>query len=134
MFHMSIWPRSYETDAFGHINNTVITGWFEAAREPIFRIFSPQMDLRSIPAILARVEVDFLAQVVLSSEVTLETVVGRLGNASFHVHQAAWQDGHNAARGKAVLVAFDYASQKPVRLADHFRGQLVAHQQALTPG
>ena len=30
-------PRFYETDAFGHINNTVITGWFETAREPIFR-------------------------------------------------------------------------------------------------
>jgi acyl-CoA thioester hydrolase len=35
MFSVNITPRFYETDAFGHINNTVIAGWFEAGRAPI---------------------------------------------------------------------------------------------------
>ncbi len=36
MFTATFSPRFYETDAFGHVNNTVVTGWFETAREPIF--------------------------------------------------------------------------------------------------
>jgi acyl-CoA thioester hydrolase len=39
MFRMTVTPRFYETDALGHINNTVMAGWFEAAREPVFRFF-----------------------------------------------------------------------------------------------
>lgn len=42
MFTLSLTPRFYETDAFGHINNTVITGWFETAREPVF-VYSTQV-------------------------------------------------------------------------------------------
>ena len=45
MLATSISPRFLETDALGHINNTVLPMWFEAAREPVFRMFSPELDL-----------------------------------------------------------------------------------------
>jgi len=61
MFSTAISPRVYETDAFGHINNTSVPGWFEKGREPLFRIFTPDLDIRKMPLILARMEVDFLA-------------------------------------------------------------------------
>ena len=32
MFELTVTPRFYETDAFGHVNNTVVTGWFETGR------------------------------------------------------------------------------------------------------
>ncbi len=35
MFKEIIQPRFNETDALGHINNTVLTQWFEGARDPI---------------------------------------------------------------------------------------------------
>lgn len=62
MFTTTVMPRFFETDAFGHVNNTVVGGWFETAREPIFRIFSPDMDIRQLSLILARTEVDFTTQ------------------------------------------------------------------------
>ncbi len=40
MLEMQIQPRFQETDALGHINNTVPAVWFESARDPLFRIFS----------------------------------------------------------------------------------------------
>jgi len=73
MFTLSITPRFYETDAFGHINNTVITGWFETAREPIFRIFNPNMEIKNLPLILARVEVDFVAQIYYGASIEIKT-------------------------------------------------------------
>jgi len=39
MISETIKPRFLETDALGHINNTVVPGWFEGARDPVFRWF-----------------------------------------------------------------------------------------------
>jgi acyl-CoA thioester hydrolase len=126
MFSMTVNPRFYETDAFGHINNTVISGWFETAREPIFRIFSPNLDIGQMSLILARVEIDFVAQTHYGKPVELRTGIERIGRSSFVVAQEAWQEGQCVARGKAVQVYFDFASQKSDVLPEHIREQLAA--------
>lgn len=82
MFTLSITPRFYETDAFGHINNTVITGWFETAREPVFRLFNPSMEIKNLPLILARVEVDFVAQIYYGADIEIKTWIEQIGNSS----------------------------------------------------
>lgn len=45
MFKEIIKPRFNETDALSHINNTVLTAWFEGARDPIFKLFTPDLDV-----------------------------------------------------------------------------------------
>jgi acyl-CoA thioesterase FadM len=35
MFKETIQPRFNETDALGHVNNTVLTKWFEGVVDPI---------------------------------------------------------------------------------------------------
>ena len=55
--------RFCETDALQHVSNTALVAWFEAAREPIFRMFTPELDLQNWPLILASYKVDFLAQI-----------------------------------------------------------------------
>lgn len=131
MFTMTFNPRFYETDAMGHINNTVFNQWFETAREPIFRLFSPGTDPKLINLILARTEVDFVAQTRYGSLVEVRTWIERIGNASFVVLHEAWQDGKCTARGKAVQVAFDHAAQRSHRIPDAHRAELERH---LAPG
>lgn len=127
MFTTKFTPRFYETDAFGHVNNTVVAGWFEAAREPIFRIVTPEMDIKKLSLILARIEIDFVAQISYGHEVTVTTAVEKLGNSSFSVLHEAWQHGVLCARGRAVQVYFDFATQKSGRLPDALREQLSKH-------
>ena len=127
MFSTTVMPRFYETDAFGHVNNTVVSGWFETAREPIFRIFSPGMDIRQLSLILARTEVDFVAQIYYGTEVTLTTAIEKLGNSSFVVAQEAWQNDVCVARGKAVQVYFNYETQKSEPLPIAIRAELEKH-------
>lgn len=127
MFTSTFAPRFYETDAFGHVNNTVVTGWFETAREPIFRIFTPEMDVKALKLILARVEVDFVAQIHYGADVTVRTGIEKLGNASFVVLHEASQHGAVVARGKAVQVYFDFGTQKSGRVPDVFRAELEKH-------
>lgn len=126
MFNATFMPRFYETDAFGHINNTVVSGWFETAREPVFRIFTPELDIKALSLILARVEVDFVAQIHYGREVSVRTWIERVGTSSFVVCHEASQDGHVVARGKAVQVYFDFALQKS--------GPLPAKERAVLEG
>ncbi|MDO8331388.1 MAG: thioesterase family protein [Fluviicoccus sp.] len=127
MFTTAFSPRFYETDAFGHVNNTVVTGWFETAREPIFRIFTPDMDIKALSMILARVEVDYVAQIHYGSEVTVNTGIEKIGNSSFTVWHEAFQKGVVVARGRAVQVHFDFAGQKSSPLPEHLRLALEQH-------
>ncbi len=126
MFSVNITPRFYETDAFGHINNTVIAGWFEAGRAPIFKIFTPAMDIQQLTLILARIEIDFVAQTHYGHDVTIKTGIERVGNSSFVVIQEAWQNDVLVAKGKAVQVYFDFKTQKSDRIPDQQRTQLEA--------
>lgn len=132
MFSTRVSPRFYETDAFGHVNNTVVTGWFETAREPIFRIFTPEMDIKALTLILARIEVDFVAQIHYGHEVELRTGIEKIGTKSFTVWHEAWQQGVLAARGRAVQVYFDFATQQSGPLPEQQRAALAQHLSAPT--
>lgn len=127
MFAVTISPRVYETDAFGHINNTVVPGWFEKGREPLFRLFTPDLDLRKLPLIIARIEVDFLAELHFGSDVEIRGWVKKIGNTSFHVLQEAWQNGVCGARGVCVQVHFDYAGKRAVPIKEALRIALEQH-------
>lgn len=127
MFELCVRPRFYETDAFGHINNTTVSGWFETAREPLFEIFAPTLDPRALNLILARTEIDFIAQLHYGADVLIRTGIERIGNSSFVVLHQAWQKDVLAARGKAVQVCFDHQTQKSTPLSAEYRQQLEAH-------
>jgi acyl-CoA thioester hydrolase len=127
MFYFELQPRFSDTDALGHISNTTLPVWFEQARMPLFRIFHPTLDVKSWPLIIARVEIDFVAQSFWHLPVEVRTGVGKVGNSSFQVVQEAWQDGKQIARGKAVLIHFDYETEKSVPISEEIRSQLTEH-------
>ncbi|MEE4252135.1 MAG: thioesterase family protein [Alcanivoracaceae bacterium] len=127
MFELRVRPRFYETDAFGHINNTTVSGWFETAREPLFEMFAPTLDPAALNLILARTAIDFIAQLHYGADVVIRTAIERIGNSSFVVVHEAWQKDMLAARGKAVQVCFDHQTQKSRPLSDSQRQQLQAH-------
>lgn len=126
MHRLVITPRFYETDAFGHINNTVVAGWFETGRAAVFELFADPDRPAVMPLILARIEVDFVGQIYYGADVEIRTRVGDLGNSSFEVLQEAWQKETLVARGRAVQVHFDHATQRSAPLPDDKRKLLEA--------
>ena len=126
MFSMNITPRFYEIDAHGHINNTVITGWFEAVWVPIFEMFAPVTDLKHLPLMLARIEIDFVAQTDYEHDVTIKTDIEYVGSSSFFINQEAWQNDVLVTICKAVQVYFDLNTQKSAPIPDLQRAQLEA--------
>jgi len=122
----SIQPRFNETDALGHINNTVVAAWFEGARDPVFRLFTPDLNPAQWRLILAKFSVEFHAELFYGSPVEIQTTVSRVGSSSFDVTQEAWQQGKRCASGVAVLVQYDFNSKSSVILTEILRKQLLA--------
>ncbi|GAC30692.1 acyl-CoA thioesterase [Brumicola pallidula] len=120
--------RFYETDALQHVSNTVLVGWFETARLPIFKYFTPDLDLNNWPLILANYNVDFLEQIYLAGPVEVKTWISRVGNSSFVVYQELWQSNVKKAKGTTTLVRYDYASKKALRIPDDIRAKLEEHK------
>ncbi|MCV2886264.1 acyl-CoA thioesterase [Aestuariibacter sp. AA17] len=128
MFSQEYDVRFYETDALAHVSNTVLVGWFESAREPIFRIFNPSLDLTRWSLILASYKVDFHKQIFYGHAVEVRTYISRIGGASFDVHQEVWQQGEKCATGLTTMVHFDYQSQSSQPISDEVRAELQAHK------
>ncbi|NLN42873.1 MAG: acyl-CoA thioesterase [Methanosarcina sp.] len=129
MFSTTVSPRFGDIDGLGHVNNTVLPIWFEIGRNPIFRLFSPDLDLSPDVwhLILVRTEFDFLRQMYFRSEVEIRTFIAKIGNSSFTVGHEAWQEGELKVKGQAVLVYYDFKLQKAIPLPDSIREVLKAH-------
>lgn len=121
MLTYSLTPRFNDTDALGHINNASYSTWFEDARRPVFEYFIPDLDPKKWNLILARVEIDFLAQGEYQKSVEIKTSVEKIGNSSFVLLQEAYQDGKIICRGKSFLVHFNYELQKSEAIPSNIR-------------
>ena|SRR6056300_1663484 len=120
--------RFCETDALKHVNNTVVPQWFETAREPIFKVFNPTLDLTKWPLILASFTVDFVAQIHYGIDVEVRTGIARIGNSSFTVYQEVWQAEQLVAKGTTTMVHFDYTTNKSVPISEEHKAALNAWQ------
>ncbi|MHB0776899.1 acyl-CoA thioesterase [Halomonas sp. WWR20] len=127
MFTRTLEPAFYDTDALGHINNTRLPAWFELARNDLFRLFVPDLELRRWPLILAKLEVEFLAELHYGQDVEIRTWLSRLGNSSFTVTQEAWQNGRCAARGHTVMVHYDHQASAAQPISPALRETLSQH-------
>ena len=124
---MTLEPRFSETDALGHINNTVLPVWFEQARTPIFKIFTPSLAIDQWELILAKIDVSFLKQIFYGIDVEVRTFIQSVGNSSFVVYHEAWQENLKVAEGTAVMVHFDHLTQKPKSLPEDIKLNLKQH-------
>jgi acyl-CoA thioester hydrolase len=129
MFKIDVIPRFGDIDGLKHVNNTVLAVWFEKGRNPIFRMFTPNLDLsyEEWKLILVRTEFDFIGQMYYGKDVEIRTFISRIGNSSFTIGHEAWQDDELKARGSAVLVHYDFINQVPLPITEGIRKNLEEH-------
>lgn len=123
-FTQTITTRFSDTDGLGHINNTMVPIWFEGARDPVFKWFIPDLDLKKWSLILAKIEVNFLGQMYYGQEVEIRTYISRLGGSSFDVYQELWQNNEKRASGTAVMVHFDYQTNKSAKIPENIKQEM----------
>ncbi|UTB31740.1 MAG: acyl-CoA thioesterase [Methanobacterium sp. ERen5] len=129
MFKTVVTPRFGDIDGLRHVNNTVLAIWFEEARNPVFRMFTPDLDLsyENWKLIMVRTEFDFVGEMYYGEDIEIRTFVEKIGNSSFTLGHEAWQRGKLNVRGKAVVVHFNFMEKKSMPIPESIRSQLEEH-------
>lgn len=127
MFRTRIHPRFCDTDALGHIGNTVVPVWYLEGREPLQRLFAPDLDFRKGSLVVVRTEIDFLGELRFGSDVEVTTALEKVGNSSLVVLQEVVQDGEVRSKGRTVMVNFDPSTRGSRPIPDDVRLRLEEH-------
>jgi acyl-CoA thioester hydrolase len=110
--------RFRDCDAMGHVNNAVYSTYLEQARIGILGGLEP--------FILARVEIDFRAELHAGEDVEVRSRCPRIGTKSFDLDHEVWAGDRLVAQAKSVLVGYDYDARTSVPLTENQRSRLTA--------
>lgn len=129
MFKTKVTPSFGDIDGMKHVNNNRILEWFELGGLDIYRYFTPDLDLdfENWKLIMVRKEADFVGQLRFGEDVEIRTYLLKIENSSFTVGNEVWQSNELKAKGKTVIVHFDYVTQKSVPIPDDVRKKLEEH-------
>lgn len=126
--------RFRDIDAFGHVNNAAFVTYLEQARIRYLIDNLHEETPQHLPLILASLQVDFRAPILFGQEVEIGTRVDWIGNTSFSVsHRMTAGTGPQAgqrlaAEAATVLVAYAYATERPIRVPDRWRDVFAAYE------
>lgn len=127
MFKTIIEPRVSETDGVGHINNTTIPIWFEAGRNQLFKLFTPDSTFENWKMIILNMNVDFVHQIYFGQNVEVYTWIKKIGNSSLELYEEIHQNGRICAKGTAVYVNFNKDKQRSESISEELKNILLHH-------
>ena len=129
MFTTIIQPRFGDTDFLGHVNNAALALWFETARNPLFKMFVPDLNFKmeTFPLIMAHTDYDFVEELFFHHEVEIRTWISHIGNKSFTVYHQAWQKKRLCVKGTAVVVHYDFNTKQSTPLPADKKKRLKEH-------
>lgn len=128
MFTTIIQPRVSETDGAGHINNTTLPVWFEAGREEIFKLFTPDCSFENWKMVIVKMEVEFVDQIYYGEKVEVRTWVENVKNTSLVIYEELYQGERLCSKGAAVYVNFNFQLQKTEPIPISIRQELEKHR------
>jgi acyl-CoA thioester hydrolase len=111
--------RFRDRDALGHVNNAVYSTYLEEARIGVLGGLTH--------FILARVEIDFRAELRDPEEIEVRSRLERMGTKSFDLCHEIHADRRLVAEARSVLVAYDYARGTSVEVPEELRRRLSSH-------
>ncbi|PNY81152.1 acyl-CoA thioesterase [Deinococcus koreensis] len=113
--------RYSDLDAMGHVNNARYAEYLEVSRIAL----SQELGLGDVDdlSVLARLELDYLAEIRLEHELVIETLIERVGRTSWVTVSRFLADGRPCALARGVQVSVDEAHQ-PRELPQDFAARV----------
>lgn len=127
MYRTVLSPRVSETDGVGHINNTTLPVWFEAARNPLFALFTPDHDFNHWKMVIVKTTLEFTSQIYFGHDVEIKVWIRKIGNSSLELYEELHQNSILCAKNTAVYVNYDLQRQQSEKIPDEIRAQLIEH-------
>ncbi|MGH2319027.1 acyl-CoA thioesterase [Planococcus sp. SE5232] len=127
MYKTILTPRVSETDAVGHINNTTLPVWFEAARNPLFDLFTPDHDFAKWKMVIVKTTLEFTGQIYFGQDVEVNVWVKKMGGSSLELYEELYQDNNLCAHNTAVYVNYNLHKKKSEPIPEEIRSELGKH-------
>jgi acyl-CoA thioester hydrolase len=119
--------RYADIDANDHVNNTTFSVLCESGRVNMFRTQFGDGPRTGFYFIVARLAIDYLAELRYPGRARTGTWVARVGRTSIGVGQVLLgEDGRAAALSECVSVTMDSATRRPTPLPDALRAKAEA--------
>jgi acyl-CoA thioester hydrolase len=124
--------RFRDIDAFGHVNNAVVSTYVEQARVTYLRDvlgLDPVGPENRMPLILAMIKLDYRSPIFLDDRLDIGSRVDWVGRTSLHMsHHLKQHEGRELATAASVLVTYDYDAARPMPVPEAWRATLSAHE------
>jgi acyl-CoA thioester hydrolase len=123
-----------DMDAYGHVNNIMYFRYFESARVFYFEAIGiKDFDKRPDVPVVARLELNYRAQVAYPARLEVGVRVPQLGSRSYPMECVMFQqnpDGSETivADGLCVIVWIDKPTGRPVPLPDDLKNCIAAFE------
>ena len=114
--------RYGDTDRQGHVNNAVFATFLETGRVEL--LYNDALADDGAAFVIARLELDFLAEVNWPGDVEIGTAVLDVGRSSFKLFQKVFQDGRAVAQAVTVIVQMNESTRKSQPLSERARKRL----------
>ncbi len=121
--------RYGDLDPQGHLNNAKYLTYFEQARVAYLvnlELFEKGLSFLEIGMIIADIHLVFRAPVLWETPVKVGAAITKTGNKSFVFSQSVIhaQTGEVFATGEVIMVAYNYHTEKTMRLPDEWREKI----------
>lgn len=124
--------RFKDIDMMGHVNNANFITYFELARMTYFEALSEvgiKIDWVNEGVILAKIEMEYKQPILLEDKVFVYTWVSRMGSKSFDMSCTIVRVVNGveveAAKGLAVIVCFNYKTNKTIAIPEIWKERMV---------
>lgn len=120
--------RNADTDQFRHVNNAIVSTFFEAGRMEIFSEPRIRVLMEGANLAVVRLLIEFRRELYFPGRVAIGSTVIAVGNTSFRVRQGLFfndeEGAHAAAEATCVLLMPDTGRPHPI--APELRAHLLA--------
>ena len=122
--------RYGDTDRQGHVNNAVFATFLESGRVRL--LYDPANPLADSGAafVIARLMLDFRAEIAWPGEVAIGTRVAAVGRSSMTLEQGLFQNRRCVAKAQTIIVQMDEATRQSRPLSEAAKRRLAAFMEA----
>jgi acyl-CoA thioester hydrolase len=127
-YSTSVETRFQDLDPLGHINNVAMAALFENGRVRFNRelLVERKRRVQGERWLIARVEVNYLAEGHFPDPITVASGIGRIGTASWDIVSAAYQNGKCIGLCDTTIVKTNADGSAPI--GDEFRNELESYR------
>lgn len=104
-YSVEVSPRYADLDVMGHINNVAIASMFETGRINFHQQLDAHPREQGVRWLVAAVAINYLQEMHAPHAVTIASGLRRIGNKSWTIESAAFQNDECCATCETVMVA-----------------------------